>query len=219
MKIVAFIPIKMNSQRLPKKNFLLLGDKPLCRYLFDTLSEVQGIDEKYVYCSDENIKQYMPNNIKFLKRSPHLDGDNIRGLEIIKHFINDVEADIYVLTHVTSPFMKKESFENAIKIIKEDNYDSVFSAKKLQGYCWYNSKPINYNPDDIVQTQYIEPLYMETGGFFIFKKEVFTKLGRRIGNSPYIFATDEFESIDIDTREEFIFAEIIVKYFKGVKKQ
>jgi len=215
-KIVSFIPIKMNSQRLPGKNFLQLGDKPLCCHLFDTLAEVQGIDEKYVYCSDERIKDYMPDSLKFLKRSSDLDGDSVRGLEIIENFVNDIDSDIYVLTHVTSPFMKKESFENALKIILEGEYDSVFSAQKLQGYCWYKSEPVNYNPNDIVQTQFIEPLYIETGGFFIFEKEVFKVLGRRIGNNPYIYATDEFENIEIDTKEEFAFAETVVNYLKGV---
>jgi len=214
-KIVAFIPIKMSSQRLPRKNILPLGGKPLCCHLFDTLVEVKGIDEKYVFCSDENIKKYMPIGLMFLKRNSELDGDNVRGLEIIESFINAIDADIYILTHVTSPFMKRESFEKAINIILKGGYDSVFSAKKLQGYCWYQSKPINYNPDDIVQTQYLEPLYIETGGFFIFKKEVFTKLGRRIGSNPYIYATDEFENIDIDTKDDFLLAETVADHIKG----
>ena len=39
---------------------------------------------------------------------------------------------------------------------------------------------------------------METGAFFIFRKEVFTKLGQRIGNNPFIYTIDQFEAIDID---------------------
>lgn len=43
MKVVAFVPIKLNSQRLPNKMFLTLGDKKICQYIFDILLEVKKI--------------------------------------------------------------------------------------------------------------------------------------------------------------------------------
>lgn len=36
-KIVSFIPIKLNNQRLPGKNLMNLDGKPLCNYIFDTI--------------------------------------------------------------------------------------------------------------------------------------------------------------------------------------
>ena len=59
MKIVSFIPIKLNNQRLPGKNTMILNGRPTCDYIFDTISKVDSIDEKYVYCSDEAIKPYI----------------------------------------------------------------------------------------------------------------------------------------------------------------
>ena len=56
MKVVSFIPIKLNNQRLPGKNLLPLDGKPMCEYIFDTIKNVKGIDEKYVYCSDRKIE-------------------------------------------------------------------------------------------------------------------------------------------------------------------
>ena len=214
MRIVAFIPIRLNSKRLPGKNLMLMDGRPLCDYVFSTICDVDLIDEKYVFCSDESLKQHMPDKLIFLKRDKHLDGDDVRGLEIIDSFVKQVDADMYILAHTTSPFTKKESFENAIKHILENDYDSAFSARKLQGYCWYEGSPVNYTPDDIVQTQLLKPVFLETGGFFVFKKEVFTDLGRRIGNNPYCYVTDEFESIEIDTKSEFDFAESAAKYLR-----
>ena len=94
----------------------MLGDRPACDYIFDTLNEVDTIDEKYVYCSDEAILPYMEpyKELKFLKRDPYLDGYFVKGLEIIDRFIKDVDADIYVLTHVTEPFTTVESFKLAL---------------------------------------------------------------------------------------------------------
>lgn len=46
-KIVSFIPIKLNNQRLPGKNLMLLNGRPLCDYIFDTIGKIDIIDEKY----------------------------------------------------------------------------------------------------------------------------------------------------------------------------
>ena len=55
-KVVSFIPIKLNNQRLPGKNLMDLAGRPLCDYIFHTISQVDTIAEKYVYCSDERIR-------------------------------------------------------------------------------------------------------------------------------------------------------------------
>jgi len=213
-KIVSFIPIKLNNQRLPGKNLMELEGRPLCSYIFDTVNEIEEIQEKYVFCSDESIKEYIPDGLTFLKRDKYLDGQLVKGLEIIDHFVKAVDADIYVLTHVTQPFTKAESIRNALNKVISGEYDSAFSAVELQDYMWMNGKPMNYNIKDVVRTQDLEPIYMETGAFFIFRKSVFTDLGQRIGNKPYIYPIDQFEAVDIDTAEDFEFAKAVAQYYK-----
>lgn len=217
MKVVSFIPIKLNNQRLPGKNLLPLNGKPTCQYIFDTINAVDNIDEKYVYCSDESIKEYMPEGLTFLKRDTYLDGFQVKGLEIIDYFVRDVDADIYVLTHVTQPFTKSESISKALDKVISGEYDSAFSAVVLQDYMWMNGKPFNYDMKNIVRTQDLDPIYMETGAFFIFRKEVFTKLGQRIGDKPYIYEIDQFEAVDIDTAEDFEFAKAVAMYLDSKK--
>ena len=216
MKIVSFIPIKLNNQRLPGKNTMLLDGRPTCDYIFETISKVETINEKYVYCSDESIKPYIKpyekQGLRFLKRDSYLDGLQVKGLEIIDRFVRDVDADIYVLTHVTQPFTKAESIKKALEKVISGEYDSAFSAVVLQDYMWMNGKPFNYDMKNIVRTQDLEPIYMETGAFFIFQKEVFTKLGQRIGKKPYIYEIDQFEAVDIDTAEDFEFAKAVATF-------
>jgi len=223
MKVVSFIPIKLNNQRLPGKNLLPLDGRPTCDYLFETISNVDTIDEKYVYCSDEAIKPYIApyesKGLKFLKRDPYLDGFQVKGLEIIDRFVKDVDADIYVLTHVTQPFTKAESIKDALSKVVSGEYDSAFSAVELQDYMWMNGKPFNYDMKNIVRTQDLDPIYMETGAFFIFRKEVYTELHQRIGNHPYIYQIDQFEAVDIDTKEDFEYAEVVAQYLKKKKNQ
>lgn len=221
MKVVSFIPIKLNNQRLPGKNTMMLEGRPMCDYLFETIAAVDTIDEKYVYCSDESIKAYIApyedKGLKFLKRDPYLDGFQVKGLEIIEHFIKDVDADIYVLTHVTQPFTKGSSIAEALEKVLSGEYDSAFSAVVLQDYMWMNGKPFNYDMKNIVRTQDLEPIYMETGAFFIFRKEVFTELGQRIGNRPYIYEIDQFEAVDVDVAEDFEFAKVVARYLSENK--
>lgn len=215
MKVVSFIPIKLNNQRLPGKNLMDLDGRPLCDYIFKTIARVEAIAEKYVYCSDEQVKDYIPEGLSFLKRDSYLDGFQVKGLDIIDYFVKDVDADIYVLTHVTQPFTKPESIKNALNKVLYEGYDSAFSCTCIQDYCWYKGKPFNYDMKDIVTTQNLEPIYMETGAFFIFRKEVFTKLHQRIGENPYMAVIDQFEAVDIDTEEDFELAKVVAQYLKG----
>lgn len=203
MKTVAFVPIKMNSQRLPHKNILPIAGHPLCWHLCASLLKAEGIDEVYVYCSDENIKNYIPKGTIFKQREKWLDGDTIKGFDIYREFINEVDADVYVLAHTTSPFIKVSSIENALAhIISEDN-DSAFSAERIQTFAWYKGKPINYDLNDVPRTQDMEPIWVETSAFFMFKKEIFTVHNRRIGYNPYIQEVSGIEAVDIDEKKDY----------------
>lgn len=203
MKTVALVPIKLNSQRLPKKNILPIAGKPLCWHLCNTLNKVKNINEVYVYCSDDAVKNYIPENTHFLRRDASLDGDLVKGFDIYRSFIDEVDADVYILAHTTSPFIKVESVENALNKVLYGKYDSAFSAERVQTFAWYNGLPINYDLSDVPRTQDIEPIWIETSAFFIFKKEIFTKYRRRIGFKPYIQEVSGLEAIDIDERKDY----------------
>ncbi len=218
-KIVSFIPIKLNNQRLPGKNTLLLDGKPTCEYIFETINQIDEISEKYVYCSDESIRQYMPSGLTFLKRDTCLDGFEVKGLEIIARFVQDVDADIYVLTHVTQPFTRAETIRSALSQVVSGKHDSAFSAVMLQDYMWMDGKPLNYDMRNIPRSQDLAPIYMETGAFFIFRREVFTELGQRIGRTPYMALIDQFEAVDIDTPEDFAFAQVVARYLDEQRKK
>ena len=207
MKTVAFVPIRLNSKRVVGKNLKPLGGKPLMWYILETLVKVKGIDEVYVYCSSEEIKPHLPEGIKFLKRSEWLDRDETLGEEIYDAFTKEVDADIYMLAHTTSPFIKRETIENAIEKVVSGEYDSAFSAQKIQTFAWYGGKPLNYGLKKIPQTQKIEPVFIETSAFYIFSKELWKDEHQRVGFNPYMAIIDPIEGIDIDHPKDFEFAE------------
>lgn len=203
MKVVAFVPIKLNSQRLPHKNILPISDKPLCWHICNSLVQVKGIDDVYVYCSDKTVKQYLPKDVIIKERPSYLDGDLVKGSEIYESFIKEIDADFYILAHTTSPFMGAHTIENALTHVLTGEYDSAFSAKRIQTFAWYQGQPINYVLTDVPRTQDLEPIWVETSGFFIFKKELFTRYHRRIGFHPYIQEVSDREAIDIDEKQDY----------------
>lgn len=214
MKVVAFVPIRLNSKRVVGKNLKMLGGKPLMCYILDTLANIKKIDEVYVYCSQESIKEYLPEGVKFLKRPEYLDRDETLGKEIYEEFTKTIDADIYILAHTTSPFMKQETLENALDKIVNDGYDSAFSCEKIQTFTWYDGKPLNYDLKEIPRTQTIEPVYVETSAFFMFKRDIWKVHKQRIGFKPYMAQVDKIEGVDIDWPEDFDFAEKILGTYK-----
>lgn len=211
MKVVAFVPIRLNSKRVVGKNLKMLGNKPLLQYILETLTNAASIDEVYVYCSQEEIIPLLPQGVKFLKRNESLDRDETLGQEIYDAFTKEIDADVYVLAHTTSPFIKVETIDNAVRQVTEGNHDSAFSAQKVQTFTWYKGQPLNYDLKEIPRTQTIEPVYFETSAFYIFRKEIWTIEHQRIGSNPYIAIVNHIEGIDIDNPEDFEFAEQVLQ--------
>lgn len=213
MKTVAVVPMKLNNRRLPQKNTKSFANgKPLCHYILSTLLTVEGVDEVYVYCSNPDIQKFIPEGVKYLQRSTSLDQDTTKMNEVLQSFAKDVLADVYVMTHTTAPFISKNSIEKGLNSVINSGYDSSFAVKKLQDFLWKDGKPFNYELDNIPRTQDLSPLYEETSGFYIYKREVMTKLNRRIGNNPYMVEISEIESVDIDEPEDFAIADAIFNH-------
>lgn len=213
MKTVAIVPMKLNNRRLPQKNTKSFHNgKPLCYYILSTLLKIKEINEVYVYCSNPDIKEYLPEGIKYLQRSEALDQDTTKMNEVLECFAAEVPADIYVMTHTTAPFISVESIEKGIQAVKKNGYDSAFAVKKLQDFLWKDGQPFNYQLDAIPRTQDLPVLYEETSGFYIYRADVITKLKRRIGNHPYMVEVSEIESVDIDEAEDFEIADAIYNY-------
>lgn len=214
MKTIAIVPMKLNNTRLPQKNTRsFTNGKPLCYYILNTLLKSKKIDDVYVYCSNEEIKKYIPEGVKYLKRSESLDQDTTKMNEVLKCFANEVKADIYVMTHTTAPFISVESIEKGIDSVAGGEHDSSFAAKKIQDFLWKDGVPFNYELDNIPRTQDLPPLYEETSGFYIYKSNVINNFGRRIGNNPYIVEVSEIEAVDIDELEDFMIADAIFNFY------
>ena len=208
-KIVSVIPIKLNNDRLPRKNIKLLNGKPLIYYVQENLLLDSRITERYVFCSSEKIKSYLLPEFIYLNRPSYLDLPTSNFTQIFEEFMSLISADVYVYAHSTAPFIRSETTKECISQVLSGEYDSAFCAVKIQDFLWSNGKPLNFDASNLPRSQDLSPIYRETSGVYVFKKEVFLKYHRRIGNRPFIKEVSYREAVDINTPEDFKLAELM----------
>lgn len=213
MNTIAFVPIKLNSERLPLKNIRPFHNgQPLIHYILNTLKRVASVDEIYVYCSSDEIRGYLPEGIQFLKRDTYYDLPTTRFNEVLSSFAKLVCADTYVLTHATAPFISRQSIETGIQKVNKEGYDSAFSVCQLQEFLWKDGQPFNYSLQDIPRTQDLDELYTETCGLYVYRRNLILNEDRRIGDKPYLIPVSKVEACDINTEEDFYLADAIFNY-------
>lgn len=210
MKVVAWVPIKMNNERLPGKNVLPLAGKPLCQHVLGELQKLEGIEGVYAFCSEKELDQYLPSGVTRMDRDVTLNSFQTKINDVILSFSEKIDADIYVYAQVTSPFLKVEKIKEGLDAVLSGEYDSALSVKVLRDFLWENKdKPLNYDPAQIARTQDLKPYYQETGGFYIYTKSLIQEYNRRTGFKPYLVELSEIESVDIDYREDYELAQAI----------
>lgn len=218
MKVAAFVPIKLNNERTPGKNTKCFDDgTALVTHFLKTLVQVKEIDELYVYCSKEEIKDYLVDGVRYLKRPEFLDTKEATPQDIISNFMKQVDADVYAVCHCTSPFVKVERFSECINKVCNEGYDSAFTGEKLQRLMWYNGTPLNFDAANVPRTQDLPVYYNEVSAAYVFTKETFVTLKRRIGLNPYICEVSGYECVDIDYPEDFEIANAI--YMEIIKSR
>lgn len=220
-KIIALLPMKGNSERVPNKNLKDFAGKPLYHRVMETLLASKYIDKVIVNTDSEIIKQdlkkYFENDVIIIDRPQEIIGDFVSMNKVIECDINNVQADLYLQTHSTNPLLKTKSVDDAIEkmiaLAKDMAYDSVFSVTRLQTRLYKaDGTPFNHNPEELLRTQDLEPLYEENSNFYIFTKESFNNAGgKRIGLKPFMFEIDKIEAVDIDEPQDFVIAESLYK--------
>lgn len=161
-----------------------------------------------MFCSDPSIGDHVPPGVDIVLRPASLDTNETLGIDIYRSFLSQVESEYYLLSHVTSPFLKSETLERAAQAVLSGEYDSALTVRPIQTFCWYQGKPLNYELTHVKRTQDLEPVYAETSACFLFPRQLMLDQGRRVGNRPYFMVTDFPESIDIDTYSDFLHAEV-----------
>lgn len=215
-KIVALVPMRHSSQRVPGKNYRILNGKPLYHYIIGTLLEVPQINEIVVNTDSAEIQDGLAKNfpaVRILERPENLCPDEVPMNEVLAYDTCQVEADFYLQTHSTNPLLRAETISRAIETFL-DNYpahDSLFSVTSLKTRLWDQlGRAINHNPAYLLQTQDLPPIYEENSCVYVFTKETLLTRRNRLGKRPLMFDIDAAEAWDIDEELDFAIVDFLM---------
>lgn len=215
-QVIALLPMKGHSERVPNKNLKLFAGKPLYHAVMHSLLNCNYISEVYINTDSEKIAEDAVKNfdrIRIIRRPESICGDFVSMNEIIAYDMQQSNAEHFIQTHSTNPLLKPETLNRAISFYFDSlhTYDSVFSVTKLQTRLyWKDGTPVNHNPQELIRTQDLPPVFEENSNFFIFSKASFERAGKkRIGLNPAMFEMNKLEAVDIDEPEDFELAEIL----------
>ncbi len=215
-RVTALVPIKQHSERVPGKNFRSFYGRPLFERILVTLDRTSSIDEIVINTDSPRIlseAEGLSARIRTLVRPEELCGDLINMNRIIAHDLTMSDGDIYLQTHVTNPLLRQETIVRALNEYCENmSCDSLFSVNLYQSRFYSeHGTPMNHDPDELIRTQDLAPIYEENSAIYVFTQASFAASKRRIGLRPLMFRIPRMEAIDIDDETTFRLAEVVAR--------
>jgi len=221
---VSLLPMKAHSARVSGKNFKVLGNKPLFRWILDTLLSIGEIEQVVINTDARDVllengldDGYGFGRVLIRDRKPELCGDFVPMNDIISDDINAIDAEAYLMTHTTNPFLSSATISAALQAYRQalanGDADSLFSVNKIQTRFYRgDGSAINHDPKVLLRTQDLEPWFEENSNLYIFNRDSFDSTDARIGAWPLMYETPALESMDIDTPAQWELASALAAY-------
>lgn len=210
MKTVAIVPAKGSSERVENKNAKLLDGKPLVLHTLEKLLRCTEVDEVYLDTESEEIAQlakHLP--VKRLVRNRFLATNATDGHALFMNEVRHIEADIYVQALCTAPFVKAETVDRAIRVLKTDGrYDSVALVRKEKQYLWQDGQPA-YGHGRIPNSVDLPATTIEAMSLYAVRREAALATERRFGNRVFLLDATPVETIDVNTPADFELANFV----------
>ncbi len=214
LEVVAFVPMRHSSERVPGKNYRLLDGAPLFHHMVRTLQGCPEVRQIVIDTDsptvDEQCAEEFPE-VLVLERPEHLLGGETPMTAVLQHDASVVDSDWYLQTHSTSPLLRSSTISAGLAALEAqlERYDSLFSVTRLQTRLYdADFRAVNHDPSVLLRTQDLPPLYEENSGMYIFSRDQIAA-GRRIGERPLLFEIDPLESTDIDVEADFVLADTL----------
>jgi len=213
---IALVPMRHASQRVPGKNYRPLGGIPLYAHILATLEACPSLERIVVDTDSSIIKAGVQERfpaVHIIDRRQDLRESDTPTNLVLLHDAQIFEADWYLQTHCTNPFLRPKTVEAAIAAFRDTitQHDALFSVTRLQRRLWTGAgKPLNHDPSILLRTQDLPPLFEENSCLYIFKRQAFLETGNRLGRNPRMFEMEAMEAWDIDNEADFRVAEALL---------
>lgn len=225
MKTCILVPIKHSSTRVPGKNYRDFNGVPLMQIVLDTILKSKLIDTIVIDTNSDLVKSIVTSNynddrLVIYDRPKHLWAGDTPTNVLLENVISDLDLthDLIMQTHVTNPLLTVKTLDSCIQTFIEkerEGYDSLFTVKQLQTRLYTLDdnvvNALNHNPNELIPTQDLKPLFEENSCVYVFKRSVLFERHHRIGYKPYMYVMNDIESSDIDTETDFILSETLHK--------
>lgn len=216
-KLVAMIPARLGSKRIPRKNLRYLGDKPLIQYPIDLALQIEGFDSIWVNTESEQLGLAAEKlGVNFHRRPEMFAADNTTNREFTYHFMCHHECDYVIMINPTSPLLQLETVRRFINFVQSNDYDTILSTNSEKAESFYTGVPLNFDIKNKVNSQYLEPVEMTVWALTAWKRETFMNLEQNgqcpvFGGKLGTFAIPKDESCDLDVEEDWNIAEGMIK--------
>lgn len=233
--IIGLIPARAGSVRIRDKNIKPLAGKPLL--IWSIISAVKsGIFNKIIVSSDSQyyldlVSRSNPLVCLFL-RSPDYATGHSPDIEWVREVLEAYEVNgDYAILRPTSPFRSAEMIQKAhVSWLKfRDRADSLRAVQPVSrhpGKMWVRRGDyvfpimpweVDGQPWHSNQQPKLPKVYEQNASLEISKSEIALKPSGTISGELVIpYFTDGFEGFDLNTMEDWLFAEMLVE--KGIAK-
>lgn len=230
--ILAIIPARGGSKGIHRKNIIDLCGKPLIGWSIDVALKTKDISRVIVSTDDEEIATIAKEHgaeVPFIRPKEFAE-DNTPTIDVLRHaieWLNKNEGTKYatiVLLEPTSPARTPDNISNAINLFMDKQADSVVSVVEVDKhynpdwqflikenqelYCFTGEDIRNITP----RRQDLNDTYTRNGAIYVMKtSNIFGDRPSLYGEKVYAYVMDKKDSIDINTQDDLLKAELIMK--------
>jgi CMP-N-acetylneuraminic acid synthetase len=232
MRILAIVPARGGSKRLPGKNIRMFCGKPLIQWSLDFAAAIEWLDAIEVSTDDEDIAACcaMAGHLPARLRPAHLATDEATSVDVVLDMLDwqadkGVHFDAVALFQPTTPIRKKEHWESARRLLIDEQCDAVvgFGPARSHPLLTYregeNGLMTSFLPSSkSLRAQDLEPAFAINGSLYLIRTDVLRKA--RTFFPPATRAVKMMEivhNLDIDTEFDWQFSEWVTNNFCGEK--
>jgi CMP-N-acetylneuraminic acid synthetase len=215
-ELIALVPMRHRSVRVPGKNYRPLAGRPLFAYVLEALETCPEIDAIVVDTDSPEVRSGVSRlfpRVEVVDRLPELAGDEVPMNRVIAHDVALRPARTYLQTHSTNPLLTAQTISKAVAEFRHtlDVHDALFSVTRWHKRLWdAQGRPLNHDPAELRPTQDLPPVFEENSCLYLFERDAFLATGNRLCRSPRWFEIPPEEALDIDTEAEFAMAEAML---------
>jgi pseudaminic acid cytidylyltransferase len=224
MKILAIIPARGGSKRIPRKNIQPFLGKPIIQYSIETALKSGLFNEVMVSTDDAEISEISIKagaQIPFL-RSPQTSNDDAHVADVIEEVLakykqQGKEFDVFCVFFPTAPFIRQNRLSEGLEMLNKDGFDSVFPVLRysypIQRSLKIENGKVSMNwPENFNKRSQDLPLaYHDSGQFYWMKTEAFLMQKKLFAKNSGAIVLSDLEAHDIDTPEDWKVAEMKYK--------